>query len=145
MSLIVYIRYRNVEELSKIYGFRRYINVINSTCLWIGLVSCLGISILANFQQATVRSIHFLGAILGFGLGTGYQILHVSTSTIFICTSKVVLCFFQTTLCLLISRKTGSTFINLLRILISIIGTISLILFGTFLIIKIIILDCKII
>lgn len=78
MASIVYVRYRNVEELVKIYGFDWYIGDINWICLWTGLVSTVGISVFSNFQQSAIIYIHCIGIGLGFGVGTLYQIIHVS-------------------------------------------------------------------
>lgn len=45
---------------------------LNWISLWIGVTSCLGISIVANFQETNVRIVHLFGALLAFGLGTVY-------------------------------------------------------------------------
>lgn len=44
----------------------------NTISLWIGLSSCIGCSIVANFQETNVRIIHFIGAFTCFGFGTVY-------------------------------------------------------------------------
>lgn len=45
---------------------------MNNRALWIGLGSCLGISIVGNFQETNVRIAHYVGAISCFGCGTVY-------------------------------------------------------------------------
>lgn len=45
---------------------------MNHKALWIGLGSCLGISIVGNFQETNVRIAHYVGAISCFGCGTIY-------------------------------------------------------------------------
>lgn len=46
--------------------------------LWIGIGSCLGISIVANFQETNVRIVHFVGAFICFACGTIYFWMQVS-------------------------------------------------------------------
>lgn len=51
---------------------RRFTEGMNNKALWIGLGSCLGISIVGNFQETNVRIAHYVGAISCFGCGTIY-------------------------------------------------------------------------
>lgn len=44
----------------------------NQKSLWIGFLSCFGISIVANFQETNVRIVHYIGALFCFGFGTTY-------------------------------------------------------------------------
>jgi len=77
LGIVVYIRYRQVQQL--IYHHSELIassHKINRIAMWIGFGSCLGCSIVANFQETNVRMVHFVGAFTCFGLGTvyfGYQ------------------------------------------------------------------------
>lgn len=51
---------------------KRFTERMNNKALWIGLGSCLGISIVGNFQETNVRIAHYVGAISCFGCGTVY-------------------------------------------------------------------------
>lgn len=73
LGIVIYIRYRQIEKL--MYHHTALIPVTskwNSLSVWIGIGSCLGCSIVANFQETNVRIIHFIGAFTCFGLGTVY-------------------------------------------------------------------------
>lgn len=73
LGIVIYIRYRQIQKL-----MYHHIELIPSTSKWntisiyIGLSSCFGCSIVANFQETNVRIIHFIGAFTCFGLGTVY-------------------------------------------------------------------------
>lgn len=75
VGIVIYIRYRQIKLLILDHS-----DLIQSTSaiklswfsLWVGLGSCLGISIVANFQETNVRIIHFVGAFICFGFGTIY-------------------------------------------------------------------------
>lgn len=73
LGIVVYIRYRQVEQL--IFHHLELVATsykINWIALWLGIGSCLGCSIVANFQETNVRIVHFVGAFTCFGLGTIY-------------------------------------------------------------------------
>uniref|UniRef100_U5ESK3 Putative conserved plasma membrane protein n=1 Tax=Corethrella appendiculata TaxID=1370023 RepID=U5ESK3_9DIPT len=73
LGITIYIRYRQIDEYSIIHSdVRRCVGRKNIIGLWIGITSCLGISIVANFQETNVRIVHFVGAFLCFGAGTIY-------------------------------------------------------------------------
>lgn len=73
LGIVIYIRYRQIIRL-----MHHHLDLVDTTQklnyvgLWIGLVSCFGISIVANFQETNVRIVHFVGAFTCFGLGTVY-------------------------------------------------------------------------
>lgn len=73
LGIVIYIRYRQIQEL-----LCHHIELIpttaklNTVSVWIGFSSCLGCSIVANFQETNVRIIHFAGAFTCFGFGTVY-------------------------------------------------------------------------
>lgn len=75
VGIVIYIRYQQIKLLVS-----DHIDLIESQiatksgiiCLWIGIGSCLGISIVANFQETNVRIIHFIGAFICFACGTIY-------------------------------------------------------------------------
>lgn len=73
MGLVIYIRYRHIIQLySRHPDLKRFTERMNNKALWIGLGSCLGISIVGNFQETNVRIAHYVGAISCFGCGTVY-------------------------------------------------------------------------
>ncbi|XP_014283554.1 DNA damage-regulated autophagy modulator protein 2 [Halyomorpha halys] len=75
---------------------------------WIGYGSCLGLSMVANFQVNKLKSVHYMGACLCFLGGTVYFVLQTIFSyymaqlydgkTIFIC--RCILCSLSTVLLL---------------------------------------------
>ena len=73
VGITIYIRYRQVLQLFEHHSdlgvnLLRY----NRLAVWFGLASCLGISIVGNFQETNVRIVHFVGAFCCFGFGTLY-------------------------------------------------------------------------
>lgn len=73
LSLVIYIRYRHIEQLLYIHT-KLIESTMNSNylSLWMGLGSCFGLSIVANFQISHLASVHYVGAFLCFGLGLVY-------------------------------------------------------------------------
>ena len=59
----------------------RVSQTFNKVTLSVGLTSCVGLDIVANFQESNVIVVHMLGAFLCFAAGTIYFILQVSLST----------------------------------------------------------------
>lgn len=73
LGIVIYIRYRQIQKLMYHHVELIPINSTwNGVSLWIGICSCLGCSIVANFQETNVRIIHFIGAFTCFGFGTVY-------------------------------------------------------------------------
>lgn len=73
LGIVVYIRYRQIQQL--IYHHVELTTSsykLNRVALWIGIGSCFGCSIVANFQETNVRIVHFVGAFTCFGFGTVY-------------------------------------------------------------------------
>uniref|UniRef100_A0A672Y3P5 Zgc:123244 n=1 Tax=Sphaeramia orbicularis TaxID=375764 RepID=A0A672Y3P5_9TELE len=62
---VVVIRFQQVRD----YGCHGKANIIS---IILGFTSCFGVSVLGNFQQTVLRSVHLLGAFLAFFLGLGY-------------------------------------------------------------------------
>lgn len=48
--------------------------------LWLGIVSGIGASLVANFQELNVLAIHGLGALMAFGGGVSYVWLRTVAS-----------------------------------------------------------------
>ncbi|XP_075153546.1 DNA damage-regulated autophagy modulator protein 1 [Haematobia irritans] len=73
LGITIYIRYRQILQLYEHHpdlgtNMLRY----NRIAVWFGLASCLGISVVGNFQETNVRVVHFIGAFFCFGFGTLY-------------------------------------------------------------------------
>nr|CAD7578556.1 unnamed protein product [Timema californicum] len=57
MSCCVYIRYRLVKNAES-----GIIPWVNTMAAWLGGICCLGLSLVANFQESNVSSVHVIGA-----------------------------------------------------------------------------------
>lgn len=80
--MCVYIKYVEVESLTKATAAENRVSrTFNKATLCVGLTSCVGLDIVANFQESNVIVVHMLGAFLCFAAGTVYFILQVSVST----------------------------------------------------------------
>jgi len=69
VAITFYIRYKQVSEYCNSYQLSRQLRNLNWASLWIGWGGALGLSILANFQETEVWSVHNIGLYLCFGLG----------------------------------------------------------------------------
>lgn len=69
VAATIYVRCQQVSEYNR---HSPRILQANTASLIIGLISALGVSIVANFQETSVLIVHFAGAILAFGLGNIY-------------------------------------------------------------------------
>nr|CAD7396057.1 unnamed protein product [Timema poppensis] len=72
MSCCVYIRYRLVKNAES-----GIIPWVNNMAAWLGGICCLGLSLVANFQESNVSSVHVLGADTCFIGGAIYFCLQV--------------------------------------------------------------------
>lgn len=73
LGIVIYIRYRQIEELMYDYtNLIKSMTKMNKTAMWFGYLSCLGLSMVANFQVTNVPSIHYLGALSCFGSACVY-------------------------------------------------------------------------
>ncbi|XP_070499325.1 DNA damage-regulated autophagy modulator protein 2 [Chironomus tepperi] len=73
LGLTIYIRYRQIIHVTDHHeSLKELVDKINKRSLYVGLVSCYGISIVANFQETNVRPMHYVGAFSAFGMGTLY-------------------------------------------------------------------------
>ena len=78
----MYIKYVEVQSLIQATAAgNRVSQTFNKVTLSVGLTSCVGLDIVANFQESNVIVVHMLGAFLCFAAGTIYFILQVSLST----------------------------------------------------------------
>lgn len=106
LGIVIYIRYRQTQKL--IYHHVELgptTTTLNSVSIWIGFSSCLGCSIVANFQETNVRIIHFIGAFTCFGFGTIYF-------------------WFQALISYNIQRFSGSIHLAYIRLVLSALNTI---------------------
>ncbi|XP_051849018.1 DNA damage-regulated autophagy modulator protein 2 isoform X1 [Antechinus flavipes] len=73
----IYVRYKQVHALNP---EEPRIIKLNKAGLALGLFSCLGLSIVANFQKTTIFAAHICGAVLTFGLGSIYMFVQTILS-----------------------------------------------------------------
>ncbi|XP_058164611.1 DNA damage-regulated autophagy modulator protein 1 [Dasypus novemcinctus] len=69
----MYTRYKIVEKQNQFYYFST--PVFNLVSLVLGLVGCIGMGIVANFQELAVPVVHDGGALLAFICGVVYTLL----------------------------------------------------------------------
>ncbi|KAH3886517.1 DNA damage-regulated autophagy modulator protein 2-like [Dreissena polymorpha] len=69
----VYVRYKLVESLSTTDD--QMLRCLNKWGLALGIITSLGLSIVANFQETLVEPVHIAGAGLVFGVGVVYAAL----------------------------------------------------------------------
>lgn len=72
-----YIRFKQVEALS---AEDCKMAKLNKTGLVLGMISCFGLCIVANFQKTTFIAMHIIGACLTFGLGMLYILVQTIIS-----------------------------------------------------------------
>ncbi|XP_046434432.1 DNA damage-regulated autophagy modulator protein 2 isoform X1 [Neodiprion pinetum] len=82
MCVVIYIRYSHTKELSSSYQFNASLPKWNRAALILGLLTCLGLSMVANFQETNVIVVHLIGALVCFGCGTAYFWTQVSLDLI---------------------------------------------------------------
>ncbi|XP_070553064.1 DNA damage-regulated autophagy modulator protein 1-like [Ptychodera flava] len=70
----MYVRYKQVAEFYAQDVVNKILK-LNKTAFVIGSFSCLGLSIVANFQETSVIVVHGVGATMVFGLGVLYAFL----------------------------------------------------------------------
>uniref|UniRef100_A0A8D0EZM7 DNA damage regulated autophagy modulator 2 n=1 Tax=Strix occidentalis caurina TaxID=311401 RepID=A0A8D0EZM7_STROC len=73
----MYVRYKQVYALNP---ERSKIIKLNKIGLTLGLMSCFGLCIIANFQKCILYYIHVLGACLTFGVGAIYMLVQTVLS-----------------------------------------------------------------
>jgi len=106
----MYVRYKLVQAFNNHdIPLRR----LNQIALFFGACSSLGVSLVANFQEKNVISVHIIGAMMAFVLGTVY-------------------CFIQTGITKKMHPMYNSLSIWVWRLIISLVGMVSLICTGIF-------------
>ncbi|XP_039604553.1 DNA damage-regulated autophagy modulator protein 2-like [Polypterus senegalus] len=73
----IYVRYKQVEALN---AEESSVQCPNKWGLALGLLSSVGLCIVANFQKSTIIQIHVIGAALTFGAGAIYILLQIIIS-----------------------------------------------------------------
>ncbi|KAM8795833.1 DRAM2 protein, partial [Eudromia elegans] len=73
----MYVRYKQVHALNP---EKSKITKLNKIGLTLGLMSCFGLCIIANFQKCILYYIHVIGACLTFGVGVIYMLVQTILS-----------------------------------------------------------------
>ncbi|XP_041603749.1 DNA damage-regulated autophagy modulator protein 2 isoform X2 [Vulpes lagopus] len=73
----IYVRYKQVQALSP---EETRIIKLNKAGLVLGLLSCFGLSVVANFQKTAFFIVHVCGAVLTFGMGSLYMFIQTILS-----------------------------------------------------------------
>ena len=73
----IYIRYKQVEQYFRDHLSPESAKIlrINYLSFVIGIISCLGLTVVANFQEINLRAVHLTGAITCFTCGLIYCML----------------------------------------------------------------------
>jgi len=73
----IYIRYKQIEQYCRDHLSGKNVKIlrINYVSFVIGLISCLGLTVVANFQEIDLKIVHLTGAITCFTSGLLYCIL----------------------------------------------------------------------
>uniref|UniRef100_A0A3B3D363 DNA-damage regulated autophagy modulator 1 n=1 Tax=Oryzias melastigma TaxID=30732 RepID=A0A3B3D363_ORYME len=74
----IYARYKFVERLNEDLVNAK--PLLNKCALWFGMTSCVGMCIVATFQETAVTYVHDFGALVFFISGVGYIILQTRIS-----------------------------------------------------------------
>ncbi|KAJ3628553.1 hypothetical protein MTP99_015852 [Tenebrio molitor] len=73
MLITMYVRYKVVELID--HKNIKKCKTLNNWSTLFGALSCLGISLVANFQETSEINVHFVGAFLAFGVGAIYCLI----------------------------------------------------------------------
>uniref|UniRef100_A0A8C6GW38 DNA-damage regulated autophagy modulator 2 n=1 Tax=Mus spicilegus TaxID=10103 RepID=A0A8C6GW38_MUSSI len=73
----MYVRYKQVHALNP---EENLIIKLNKAGLVLGILSCLGLSLVANFQKSTLFIVHVCGAVLAFSMGSFYMFVQTILS-----------------------------------------------------------------
>lgn len=71
-GIIIYTRFNQVKLLMFHHSELIKSARLNNITMWVGFGSCFGLNIVANYQLTNVPSVHYIGALLCFFLGTLY-------------------------------------------------------------------------
>lgn len=87
MLVALYVRYRQVDYDIKTQNIKLSPKW-NTVGFKFGVASCLGVSIVGNFQESNVISVHLIGAIMAFGVGSVYFGLQTRISYAYVSARK---------------------------------------------------------
>ncbi|XP_032753432.1 DNA damage-regulated autophagy modulator protein 2 isoform X2 [Rattus rattus] len=73
----IYVRYKQVHALNP---EENLIIKLNKAGLVLGILSCLGLSLVANFQKSALFIVHVCGAVLAFSMGSFYMFVQTILS-----------------------------------------------------------------
>ncbi|XP_045174995.1 DNA damage-regulated autophagy modulator protein 2-like [Mercenaria mercenaria] len=73
----IYVRYKLVEVLGDTTEDTK-LRRLNKLGLGLGILTALGLSLVANFQETNVEAVHLTGAALVFGVGVVYALIQTS-------------------------------------------------------------------
>jgi len=104
LAIIIYVRHIQIVLANSLYSsIDQQCVIFSYRSLIFGLGSCLGICIVANFQETNVRLVHYLGAMLCFGFGTVYfwyqSIISLRIMAVFGSLTKVYVRFTLSVIC----------------------------------------------
>ncbi|XP_078423782.1 DNA damage-regulated autophagy modulator protein 1 [Cetorhinus maximus] len=71
--VVMYVRYKLLQTLNE--SKATISPKLNLAALACGALGCLGMCIVANFQETALRTVHDIGALLAFIMGTTYLVL----------------------------------------------------------------------
>ncbi|XP_029017085.1 DNA damage-regulated autophagy modulator protein 1 [Betta splendens] len=96
-TVTIYSRYKFVEQLKQL---TRLSPRLNECGLWFGMLSCLGMCMVATFQETAVTIVHDIGALIFFVSGVIYTILQTVISyqaypygsSLSVCRARLAVC-----------------------------------------------------
>nr|CAB3239934.1 DNA damage-regulated autophagy modulator protein 2 [Phallusia mammillata] len=73
----LYVRYKQVTGYTEMLDMEktRIVTILNKVSMAMGVLICLGLSLVANFQETSVLGVHICGALMAFVLGTIYAFI----------------------------------------------------------------------
>ncbi|XP_043279319.1 DNA damage-regulated autophagy modulator protein 2-like [Venturia canescens] len=115
MSFFVYVRYEQVKECIVEFRGNDSLQKWNRAGLVFGLLTNLGLSIVANFQETSVLVVHMIGAFMCFGAGTIYfwsqavcsYYLQPHGCSILVARARIIMAIFMT-ICFIVTIVCGT-------------------------------------
>ncbi|KAL5006243.1 hypothetical protein ScPMuIL_015049 [Solemya velum] len=115
----IYVRYKLVQGFNGSEG--RRLKCMNKTCLFFGVLVSLGLSMVANFQETSVETVHIIGAAMVFGVGVLYEVIQTMLTYhmypeyngLYICRVRLTICILSfASMIISILFLSGSTIIS---------------------------------
>lgn len=83
MGFTAYVRYKQVEHFFKARtSSKDNVSKYNKIGLIFGMIAAVGSSVVGNFQESNILSVHVIGAFMAFGGGAIFLIFQVGWKTI---------------------------------------------------------------